>query len=68
MNGATVALESCDFEGNRVWDDYWDGGGGVLVGDEGSNVLVSTSRFVSNEVRGYPDPRRRVMTCGGGGA
>ena len=68
VNGATVAIESCDFEGNRVWDDYWDGGGGVLVGDEGSNVLVSTSRFVSNEVRGYPDPRRRAMTCGGGGA
>lgn len=67
VNGATVAIESCDFEGNRVWDDYWDGGGGVLVGDEGSNVLVLTSRFVSNEVRGYPDPRRRAMTCGGGG-
>ena len=68
VNGATVALESCDFEGNRVWDDYWDGGAGVLVGDEGSNVFVRTSRFVSNEVRGYPDPRRRAMTCGGGGA
>jgi len=67
VHGATVALESCDFRGNRVWDDYWDGGGGVLVGDEGSNASVRTSRFDANEVRGYPDPRRRVMTCGGGG-
>ena len=66
--GGTASFETCDFEGNVVVDDYWDGGGGLFVGGDGSVVDVATSRFAGNKVRAYPDARRRTLTCGGGGA
>ena len=64
--GARVSLEASTFSGNVVADDYWDGGGAVFLGDQGTSARADVARFVGNQVAVYPDARRKALTCGGG--
>ena len=64
--GATVAFDACEFANNTVWDDYKDGGGALFASGANTRVSVEVTKFSGNEVRAYPDARRRALSCGGG--
>ncbi len=66
--GATVAFDACEFANNTVWDDYKDGGGALFASGANTRVSVEVTKFSGNEVRAYPDARRRALSCGGGAA